>query len=273
MSMLETIGLVASILGIIQFIKSYKDEIDSWIDSLKLPSEVNFYFFAFYAIVAASLGGVFWNTFNRINDIYIFMGPSAYVGGTGSEPHGIAIIIWAITTHLPLAIILIFLNRKYRFVGFRKQIWLYTGFLVGVSIGGHLFYDLPLWGSRGFRFYFDAKNMSFFQKELGLVVIWSSLLSICGFLLMGLVKVWQNPSDDKKFFSNLLLKQVGLCIGLTTLAVVFFILAFPDQPRFEAARGIIAGLVIRSSLFFGIVLGTNPIQLGDLLIPHPNNIS
>ena len=136
MSIEGLIGIVASLLAIIQFVKSYKDEIDDWIESLELPSEVNFYFLSFYALVAAFLGGMLWNILNRVNEQYPFMGPaSPYVGGTQSEPHGIAAVIWPIATTIPVAVALWLLNRKYEFMKTRDHLILLSAFLVGITVG------------------------------------------------------------------------------------------------------------------------------------------
>lgn len=206
--------------------------------------------------MAAFLGGLLWNALNRVNERYPFMGPSPYVGGTLSEPHGRAAVIWPIAAGAPIVIILVILNWKYHFTATRQQILLYILFLVGVTVGSVLFYDLPVAGNSGFRNYLEARKVPFFQKEFLLVVVWSSLLSILGFLPIVLVKAIVAPTP--RDFGTIVwpfLKQTGLCIGLTTLAVTFFLLVFPDQPRFDTARGIIAGLFLRAALFFGLLFG------------------
>jgi len=244
------LGFLADLLGVLGFLVLVKREIDGAIKSLTLPPEMNFYFLYFWALVAAFLGGLFWNGLNRI------LGLSFYVGGTGSEPHGVAAFIWPVVTNIPTVIILVVLNWKYHFMGTRQQTIVYAAFLLGIAVGSLLFYDLSLCGNRGFRNYFDANNVPFFFKEFGLVVIWSSLLCILGFLSMGIMRVVVAPAPrDLQVVCWTFLKQTGLCIGLTTLAVASFLIAFPDQPRFDTARGIVAGLFLRAALFLGLVLG------------------
>jgi hypothetical protein len=254
MNELELIGLLASLIGIYQFIKELKVEYESAIRVLDLPSEVNFYFMLFWAFVAACLGGLLWSVINLLNETLHFMGPSPYVGGTQSEPHGVGAIIWPISTNIFTVLILIVLNRKYRFIGILQQLLLYGLFLVGLTVGSVIFYDLPISGKIGFRNYFDATEVSYLPKEFCLALIWSSLISISAFLFTGLTNMaLSRMSKNFKMAARIFSKQNEICIGLTTCAVLFFISAFPDQPRFETARGIVAGLFLRIALFFGLV--------------------
>jgi hypothetical protein len=237
------------------FVFFIKVQADDAIEALGLPEkDVNFYFLSFYALLAAALGGMLWNVLNRINETYPFMASSPYIGGTGSEPHGIGAIIWPASTIAFVFATLVVLNWKYHFIEFREQLLTYFSFLVGITVGSVTFYDLPIAGSIGFRDYFYTTKMSFIEKEFWLVVVWSALLSVSGFMAMALTK---NLIAHKKTASATVvwtfLKQVGICIGVTTLAVTCFLIAFPEQPRFETARGIIAGLILRMALFFGLL--------------------
>lgn len=253
--MSEILGSLADLLGVLGFIFFIKFQIDGMIENVKLPKEMNFYLLFFWAFVAAFLGGFVWNVLNQLNEHISFMGPtSPYIGGTQSEPHGIAAILWPVSTLFPMLITLLALNWKYSFLGFKEQLVLYTIFLVSITIGSVLFYDLPLSGNNGFRNYLGAKGIPSFRKELWLVVIWSSILSLSGFLLMQFANnaFFSITKEFHKFIWPLL-KQTGLCIGLTTLSVGFFLLAFPDQPKFDTARGIVAGLFLRIALFFGLL--------------------
>lgn len=151
---------------------------------------------------------------------------------------------------------LIIIDRSYR-LRIPKQVQLYLAFLVGITVGSTVFYDLPLLRSSGFRQYFEAWNVPFPENEFWLVVIWSSIVTIPGFLLTGLTKLLFIPTPkDIRIIVWPFLKQTGLCIGLTTSAVSLFLLAFADQPRFITARGIIAGLFLRIAVFFALFIGS-----------------
>lgn len=248
------VGLMASILGIFGFMISLREELNRAIKTLNLPPEVNFYFLFFWAFIAWFLGGLLWIGLNRLNDKYNFMGNSAYTGGPNSEPHGLGAIIWSISTTIFSIITLILLNNRYKFIENQVQLLIYTAFIVGISMGSVIFYDLPICGNKGFRNYFNTKKLTYFSKEFWLVVIWSSLISIFGFLFANIVKVVALPiSKGLVPTAYLFLKQIGICVGLTTCVVTFFLIVFPSQPRFEAAKGIIAGLFLRTTLFFGLL--------------------
>jgi hypothetical protein len=261
------IGILASILGIFEYMITIREKINRAIDSLRLPKELDFYFLSFFALIAASLGGLFWNW------VCGFFGSDCpYVGGTQSEPHGILSIIWPITTLSMVVATLIILNSKFHLMKVREQLLLYFTFLIGITIGSVMFYDLPLSGNSGFRNYFDAINIPYHYKELYLVLIWASLLSACGFLAMGLMKlkIAPKPVDVHEIVFRFI-EQIGLGVGLTTFAVLFCILTFPpDSPRFDTARGIIAGLSLRMSLFFGLIVAHVPLE--GVLPPYARHI-
>jgi len=240
----ELLSLSADVLGIFGFVFFIKNQIDGAISNLRLPQQLDFYFLFFWAFVAAILGGFVWNIFVRLTKQWAFLGGKY-------EPHGLTAILWPIVTNIPVAIVLISLNIAYLFIEFRTQVLLYSVFLLGLTMGAKIFYDTPIKGSRGFRNHFEAKKMPFFWKEFWLVLIWSALLSL-GFLLSNGIILLTTQRDLWEVFINFL-KQTGLCIGLTSLAVIFFLLAFPEQPRMETARGIVAGLFLRIALFFGLL--------------------
>lgn len=255
-TIITVIGILGSILGIFEYLITIKEKINRAIDSLKLPKELDFYFLSFFALVSAAAGGLLWNS------VCSSFGPECpFVGGTGSEPHGKLAIIWPVTTLSIAVITLLILNWKYRFMKIKDQSLCYLAFLVGTIIGSVLFYDLPLLGVSGFRNYFDAMNTPFLEKEFALVLIWSLLLALFGFLAMGFVKIkLTSESASPRLILLPLLEQVGLCMGLTTFAVAFCLLALPNESRFETARGIIAGLALRMSIFFGLLIAHVPLE-------------
>jgi hypothetical protein len=277
------IGIVASFLGIIQFTITYKREIDSWIESAKLPSEVNFYFLLLWGLVASSVGGILWIIVNRLNEIYHFMGSSPYSGGNQSEPHGTAAILWPAITITPLIITIFLLNGRYAFTKVSEQhllsmlllnrstynkgfntVLMLLAFLLGATVGSILFYDIPIFSSIGFRNYFDSRQTPYLIKEFFLVLIWSFLLSMLGFLFAYIAHRLLTPQSINPIRVSTLIKQVGLCVGLTTLAVALCLL-FPDRERFDTARGIVAGLVLRTTLFFGLLIGIDVIEPSNWL--------
>jgi len=268
----ELFCLVLSLLAIVGIIIIGKKEIDRWIDGWELSAELNFYFLSLYSLIAAVLGGVIWYGLNRVNDWHQIFGPSPYVGGT-IEPHGIAAIIWLVATNTPVISTLCILGWKY--LGWEDdsterwhQFVLYSVFLLGIIGGSWIFYNLPL-DKSGLRNYLTSLNVfSPFFKECVLALLWSFLTSFFGFFSFGLVKF---IAFERRGF-KILLKQTGLSIGLTalltTLSVFCFLLAFTDplsgQSGFAIARGILAGLTLRMTLFLGLLVSTNKMNAGPL---------
>lgn len=255
-TIITVIGILGSILGILEYIITIKEKINRAIDSLKLPKELDFYFLSFFALVSAASGGFVWNT------ICGFFGSKCpYVGGTQSEPHGWLAILWPLASMSIVIITLVAFNVKFHLIKIVDQLKVYSAFMCGMTIGSIAFYDFPLLGSIGFRNYFDQINTPFLDKEFGLVLLWSSLIATFGFLFMVFIqiKIEHKPLNAKATVLHLL-EQIGLCVGLTTFAVAFCLLAFPNEARFDTARGIIAGLALRMSLFFGLLISHVPIS-------------
>lgn len=241
-------GLMADTAGILALVFFFKSQLDDSVNSLNLPEEYNFYFVSFWAFVAAVLGGFLWNyILLRVFD------EEFVLGGTNNEPKGIWAFFWGIITLLPTVTILMLGNEYYSHSGSSgKQILIYLAFIVGLSIGGFVFYSFPMGnGIVGIRNFYESRMDSFFRREFILVIIWTVLLS-SGFLFAMITKALLfhfEPSIVYTFF-----KQTGFTVLFTTLAVVFFLTVFPTTERFDTARGIIAGLFLRISLFWGLLL-------------------
>jgi hypothetical protein len=251
----KKLGLLVDLLAITMLIIVLNEEVNRVGKLPNLSLNVNFCFLFLWASVSAFLGGFLWWGINRLNDQLHFMGESAYISGTTREPHGLSAIIWPVTTNLIVVITLIILNSEYGYMRFSMQLLIYLFFLIGSSIGSLIFYDLQIYGNRGFRYYFDTKRLSYFTKEFLLVIIWSSLISIIGFLFAGFIKMIAFPgSGDWGTALWSFIKQSGICVGLTTCAVTFCLILSPEQSRYVTVRGIIAGLFLRISLFFALFL-------------------
>lgn len=188
---MDIINSAASLLTFFALLIVFKEEVQRMIKVLfdraapsKPPEQREYFFYVifFWAVVSSLLGGLLWNV--------AFNGT---LGGSQSEPHSIAAIIWPIATNLPVVVTLIVLNRKY-LLKIPNQVKLYVVFLAGMVVGSLIFYDLPIYGNSGFRQYFETRNMSFAEKEFWLVLIWSSLLTIPGFLLVGLTNLLLSKS-------------------------------------------------------------------------------
>ncbi len=264
---------VASVLGIIAFLITGLQVINHKIaaddnqrpptNPRRPPTRLNFYILFFWSVVAAFSGGLVWAALNWLQ----ILGQSPYMGGTASEPHGIAPAIWVLATNLPAIIILLILGRIYGFAQTRPQLIPYGAFLVGTIVSSIVFYDLPL-DKNGLRNLLDPQNGTSLSKEFWLALIWSSL-PILGFLFMEFTKSRIARTRDFRTLlqrTELLVKQIGLCTGLTTLSITCFLLFVPTLERFDTARGVIAGVVLRTTLFFGLFLGTNPVPPNPFVI-------
>jgi hypothetical protein len=144
----------------------------------------------------------------------------------------------------------VLIMRRYQLLSANTLASLACVCLVGLALSSAVFYDLPLFGHRGFRCWLRTKPWTYGELELVLVLIWSTVLSAVPFCLVRLASRlgWWPPVP----VSGVVL-AVALMVGITSLVVAFFVVAYPSA-EFESARGILAGLALRVSFFFGLIL-------------------
>jgi len=159
-------------------------------------------------------------------------------------------------TNLPAAGVLVVLSWKYMFIAPKHAGIAMFILLVTLGLAALVFYDLPLPGHQGFRRYIGAMQFTTQTREFYLVLVWSTLLTLVPFLAIYLA----NKASLLVGPASSLLSSgtaVGLTVGLTVASVGFFIAAYPDA-EFDSARGVIAGVVLRVSLFLGFMLSCKP---------------
>lgn len=255
---MEAIKIVVGFIGIILFLFMMKTKVDDALGAIKAPDTLTFYFLFFWAVTAALLGGLLWAGVQQLFPTIIsssscndLTGDLRLTLGGVKEPHGFAAFLWPIVTNLPIVALLILVAWHYKLIPLNATALISLLVLLSLSVASLIFYDLPVFGYRGFRCYMSSKGLSFAELEFYLVLIWSGLLAAIAFLsLYGASKFgWLvSPSITLKGCAI----AIGLVVGLTVLFVGFFIGGYP-HPAFESARGIVAGVTLRVSLFFGIV--------------------
>jgi hypothetical protein len=250
----EILGVSANLFALLGVTFFAKETIDDAIKDLGLPDELNFYQLAFWAIAASLVGGLLWGLVNGLNVKWRFIN-GAPLGGSGNEPHKLSAVLWSMVTIFPLLSTLILLNVHYSFVDFGQQLATYAAFYAGCALGSWCFYDFPISGTIGIRDYLEKRRQSSRGvTEVWLGFLWPLLVAVPAFGLLWLTRIVLDPSKVG-FWSSLVtfLAQVGTVVILTGLSVVAFLLTLPLNSRFDSARGIIAGLFLRASLFFGLM--------------------
>ena len=126
-------------------------------------------------------------------------------------------------------------------------------------IASWLFYDTPIigqiFGFQGVRSYFLKQVLDYQTREMWLVFIWSAMLSAFPFLVIyGLNKLSWVSGPGASFITCAY--AIFATIGLTTFFIALFITSF-TSPDSELLRGAIAGMVLRVSLFFGLLISSN----------------
>jgi hypothetical protein len=239
-------GTAANTVGIFATLFFLRQQLNGAIDDLRLPSQMDFYFLAFWAVVAAFAGGFIWN-FSLAK-----YAPGARLGGIAADPQHRLAYAWPVVTNSPSVVFLIVLNLNYHFMPLEPQIFFYGLFLAGAVVGSGIYYNLPLSGNTGFREYFLARHVPYRRREFFLTMIWASLLSL-GFIIVAAFRTVLTRDATFDTIWITCLEQVGFTTIFALLMSSFVVITFPDKPRYEAVRGVFAGIALRVGLFFGLL--------------------
>jgi hypothetical protein len=253
---MEMIRSLGAILGILAFLVLMKQRVTDILAAIDAPASLNFYFLFFWALGAALVGGLGWAVCQRLFPSLTAAGctpvlsPATLTLGGAREPHGLGAFLWPIVTNIPPILLFAFMMRRYDLLSGSTVARLACVLLAGLALSSLLFYDLPLFGQRGFRCWLRARAWKYEELELVLVLIWSTVLSAIPFSLVRLAsKLGWWPIVP----ISGVVQAVAFAVGITSLIVASFVAAYPNA-AFESARGILAGLALRVSLFFGIIL-------------------
>ncbi len=256
---MKAIEMVIGVIGTLSFLFMMKTTVDTALAAIKAPEKLNFYFLFFWTLAAALLGGLLWAGCQQLlPSITAYSAcleltesvPRLTLGGS-REPHGLAALLWPIVTNLPIAILLVLIAWRYALIPVHDAAIFSLVLLASLSVASLIFYDLPIFGFRGFRCYFDAKGYSYKELEMIMVLIWSFLFATISFgALYGSSKFGLFPA------LSLSIKDcsvaIVLLVGVTIFSVGFFIAGYP-HPVFESGRGVVAAVALRISLFFGAI--------------------
>lgn len=223
--------------------------------SLRLAKSIRLGVLAGTALASSIAGGMLW--------FVIWKG----LGGP-DEPHGNWVIGWVSVTMMPIYFALLWLNNKGSDIGLgrfvtlpiHRQAIFNMVFLGGFILGAMTFYDLPIAGKVGFRRYFEAVDQAFVERETYLVLIWTLLVCVPSFGLMMVSqlvinKIWGTTSCSHPAALWTLVKQIVTGIVPTSVFIIWFVWWFGEDPKYVPTRGIAAGIVLRTSMFFGLLVG------------------
>lgn len=257
---MEIISKIIGLVGILTFLFAMKQKVDDVLKAMNAPPLLNFYFLFFWATCAALLGGLIWA---GCQQLFPALGSTSCDGpatqtaptlGGSREPHGAAAILWPIATNVPIAALLVILAWHYGFTPPRGAGIGSLIMLAALAIASLTFYDLPLQGQRGMRCQMETMHLGYLKTEFYLVLIWSTLLAVAPFVAMYAANRYGLVSGPAASLRGCGI-AIGLIVGLTVTSVGFFIAGYP-QGVFESARGVVAGVALRVSLFFGFIVST-----------------
>jgi hypothetical protein len=253
---MDTIRSLGAVLGILVFLVLMKQKVTDALTAIGAPASLNFYFLFFWALAAAFVGGLGWAVCQHLfpslsatSCVPTLLVPIQSLGGA-REPHGLAALLWPIVTNTPIILLFAFIMERHHLLTRNILALLVCVVLVGFALSSVLFYDLSLFGQQGFRCWLRTRIHHYEELELVLVLIWSAILSIIPFCLVflgGKLEWWPLVPISG------VVQAVAFAVGITSLIVTFFVVAYPST-EFESARGILADLALRISLFFGLIL-------------------
>jgi hypothetical protein len=230
--------------------------VDDALKAINAPPNLNFFFLFFWAVTSAVVGGLIWGACQQLWRLPATTpGVTSTLGGS-VEPHGVPAFLWAIVTNLPAAAVLMILALKYQYIPPRHAALAMLIMLPSLGLAALSFYDLSLGGNRGFRCYMKTKHMSDQAREFYLSLIWSRLLPFVPLVaLYAANKAGLLVGPAASLSAGV--TAVGLIVALTVASIGFFTAAYPAS-EFESARGVIAGVVLRVSLFLGFIVSCKP---------------
>jgi hypothetical protein len=234
---------ITTILGFVyKLLFDFKKLKEAYCLFKKEVCQVRFPEIVLYGIFSAFLGGLFYNL--------VFHGN---LGGTGQEPHGLSALFWGATANVFSFLILILINKRISNIPWRRQIFIYGAFLLGITLGGWTYYDLPLAGHVGFRSLIENKLNGCIGVEGMIALLWSGIIGTFGFAFLYIAKLCFGQKYEMNFSFAGLVMAIITTIIVTTLAIMCFVVVFPCLPQFNSARGIIAAVALRTTLFVNAV--------------------
>lgn len=251
---MDAIKFVIGLVAILTFLMAIKGKVDEALVVMRAPEQLSFYFLFFWATTAALVGGLLWAGCQYLLPTASPSGGFEPTLGGSKEPHGLAALLWPLVTNLPTAVLILALSSTYHLLSLRIGTIVSAILLVGLMIASLMFYDIPVSGLRGVRLYIEAKQLGYVTTEMLLVVVWSALLALIPFSAMHVANRmgWISGPGASLAATGL---AIGVTVVLTAFVVGFFVAGYPIQ-KYEAARGVLAGLALRVSLFFGLILSS-----------------
>jgi hypothetical protein len=235
-------ALILVIANIVTFIRTL-------FEVTKLPPQISKYipYILFsWGVIASLIGGAIWGL------IWKNLGDK-------NEPHGLKSLLWAIITNLATILSFLYVGKTFLQIDIIKLTIISVAFLIGASVGAWIFYSVPF-RSNGIRNFFEQREREkriknwLYWNEFRLALIWSSLIAFPAFLLVQLAKIY---IYGYAFVPQLLifLHQLLLVILFTCGVVWSFISIYPSVRKHAMARGLIAGITLRTTLFLGLFIG------------------
>ena len=250
---MDAIKFVIGLVSILMFLVAIKGKVDEALVIMSTPERLTFYFLFFWATTAVLAGGLLWAGCQYLLPQLVpsdAFEPS--LGGT-KEPHGLAALLWPVVTTLPTVVLILTLSSTYRLLPLHVGALVSVLLLVGLVIASLIFYALPPSGRPGVRLYVEAKHLGYVTTEMFLAVVWSALLALIPFSALyaaNRLKWIMGPGTSLAAVSL----AIGVTVVLTAFVVGFFVAGYRIR-QYEAARRL-AGVALRVSLFFGLILSS-----------------
>ena len=238
----QLLGPLIAMVGLIRTVMNLGKDVREALDTLGVGRDkapVAFYELWTLGVLSAVLGGLIWGLVWRKS-----------VGGDGQEPHGWWAATWPVLTLGPAMVALMLLNWKYSLLSWSQHVSRQAAWIAGAIVGAVVFYDFPLWGCRGFREFLLPRNSS---AEFFLVFIWSALSVAPAFIVLFAFRAWRHTMrPGLRTIWPTVVRPSGFVVIITSVAVVAFLVAYPDRIKFEQARGVVAALVLRTTIFVSL---------------------
>jgi hypothetical protein len=207
------------------------------------------------SVTAPILGGAIWLYLCKVND-WPF-----YLGGSHNEPYGIFAAIWGVVTLLPVIFSVKLVTSEYEinniasvgcwFISAECLLVVLYVFLAGIC--ALLFYGIE--NEYGVRAFISSFGMSYENKELTIIALWGFVISIFPTLALVLLRGTYSPNLSwPQALTYVLPALLAVVACLLALSGYFAIYDYTNLDQKAQIRGLIAGFVLRFSIFWGLWL-------------------
>jgi hypothetical protein len=208
-----------------------------------------------FSLIAPIVGGIVWQYLCKVN------GWPFHLGGSQNEPYGIYAVVWGVVTLLPVVFAVRLVTSEHNlnsiaavgcwFISFECLLCVVYVGLAGIC--SLLFYGVEK--EYGVRTFITSFGMSHERTEQIIIAIWALSISVIPTFALMLLGGTHTPRwDTKEVLSYAAPSVLTVTLCLLSLSVYFALYDYTNLDQKAQIQGMVAGLAVRFSVFWGLWL-------------------